>query len=91
MKRTESEEEHNDVKDAVKGYIIPSWLTCSLSSMLTSAIQTQAHFRGLLTCQEQNQFKTLKVLNHASRTLPRLPYTNLKESRTEKKLVTEHA
>ena len=66
MKRTESEEEHNDVKDAVKGYIIPSWLTFSLSSMLTSAIQTQSHFRGLLTCQEQNQFKTLKVLNHAS-------------------------
>ena len=33
----------------------------------------------------------LKVLNHASRTLPRLPYTNLKKSRTEKKLVTEHA
>ena len=27
---------------------------------------------------------TLKVLNHASRTLPRLPYTNLKKSRTEK-------
>ena len=26
----------------------------------------------------------LKVLNHASRTLPRLPYTNLKKSRTEK-------
>ena len=32
----------------------------------------------------------LKVLNHASRTLPYLPYTNLKKSRTEKKLVTEH-
>ena len=32
----------------------------------------------------------LKVLNHASRTLPRFPYTNLKKSRTEKKLVTEH-
>ena len=28
----------------------------------------------------------LKVLNHASRTLPRFPYTNLKKSRTEKKL-----
>ena len=26
----------------------------------------------------------LKVLNHASRTLPCLPYTNLKMSRTEK-------
>ena len=33
----------------------------------------------------------LKVLNHASRTLPRLPYTNLKKSRIEKKLVPEHA
>ena len=31
------------------------------------------------------------VLNQASRTLPRLPYTNLKKSHTEKKLVTEHA
>ena len=28
---------------------------------------------------------SLKVLNHASHTLPRLPYTNLKKSRTEKK------
>ena len=27
----------------------------------------------------------LKVLNHASRTLPRFPYTNLKKSHTEKK------
>ena len=35
-------------------------------------------------------FPPLKVLNHASRTLPRFPYTNLKKSRTEKKLVTEH-
>ena len=33
----------------------------------------------------------LKVLNHTSRTLPRFPYTNLKKSRPEKKLVTEHA
>ena len=33
----------------------------------------------------------LAVINHASRTLPHLPYTNLKKSRTEKKLVTEHA
>ena len=37
----------------------------------------------------QKKFR-LNVLNHASRTLPRLPYTNLKKSRTEKKLVTEH-
>ena len=33
----------------------------------------------------------LKVLNHTSRTLPRFSYTNLKKSRPEKKLVTEHA
>ena len=30
-------------------------------------------------------YRVLKVLNHACRTLPRLPYTNLKKSRTEKK------
>ena len=35
--------------------------------------------------------ETVKVLNHASRTPPRFPYTNLKKSRTEKKLLTEHA
>ena len=28
--------------------------------------------------------QSLKVLNHASRTLPCLPYTNLKKSRTKK-------
>ena len=39
----------------------------------------------------QEHMCILKVLNHASRTLPRFPYTNLKKSRTEKKLVTEHA
>ena len=31
------------------------------------------------------QTRMLKVLNHASRTLPRLPYTNLKKRRTEEK------
>ena len=30
-------------------------------------------------------YMVLKVLNHAFRTLSRLPYTNLKKSRTEKK------
>ena len=30
------------------------------------------------------KMEALKVLKHASRTLPRLPYTNLKKSRTEK-------
>ena len=41
MKRTENEEEHNDFKNAVKGRrIIPIWLTFSLSSMHTSAMQT---------------------------------------------------
>ena len=42
------------------------------------------YFPSVLRC-------VLKVLNQASRTLPRFPYTNLKKSRTEKKLVTEHA
>ena len=36
-------------------------------------------------------YRVLKVLNHAFRTLSHLPYTNLQKSRTEKKLVTEHA
>ena len=31
--------------------------------------------------------QSLKVLNQASHTLPRFPYTNLKKSRSEKKLV----
>ena len=49
------------------------------------------HPREWLFLAYSHCFFTLKVLNHASRTLPRLPYTNLKKSRTEKKLVTEHA
>ena len=36
-------------------------------------------------CVWEDQMPWFKVLNHASRTLPRLPYTNLKKSRTEKK------
>ena len=36
-------------------------------------------------------YRVLKVLNHAFRTLSRLPYTNLQKSCTDKKKVTEHA
>ena len=39
MKRTRSEEEHNDFRNTVKDYhIIPIWLTFLIISMFTSVI-----------------------------------------------------
>ena len=48
MKRTESEGEHKDFKNAVKGHrVIPIRVTFSLSSMLTSVMHTNLCFQGL--------------------------------------------
>ena len=43
------------------------------------------YFRAAFPGLSPRASRSLNVLNHASRTLPRLPYTNLKKSRTDKK------
>ena len=62
-------------------YAFSCWwlLEASVESSLGKELEDKA-----LLLNSATSMHILKVLNHASRTLPHLPYTNLKKSCTEK-------
>ena len=61
--------------------------TCRSPKIFTSGIFERSTDSGITTSyfyKDLVSLLVLKVLNHATRTLPSLPYTNLKKSRTAK-------
>ena len=59
MKKTESKEERNDFKKAVKGcHIIPIWLNLSLSPTLSCAVHTKSYFREAIGMSRAKVFST---------------------------------